>query len=44
MEGLRQKLGLSREECIDANKAKLAKRYASLTYSDQAANERADKA
>jgi len=43
MEGLRQGLGITRDACIEANKAKLAKRYQSLSYSDQAAQERADK-
>lgn len=44
MEGLRQELHITRAMCIEANKAKLAKRYQSLSYSDQAAQERADKA
>ncbi len=43
MEGLRQGLGISREETIDANIAKLGVRYAQ-GYSDKAAQERADKA
>jgi NTP pyrophosphatase (non-canonical NTP hydrolase) len=42
MEGLRQGLGISREETIDANIAKLGVRYAQ-GYSDKAAQERADK-
>lgn len=43
MEGLRQGLGITREECLAANIAKLGKRYEGLTYSDQSAQERADK-
>lgn len=42
MEGLRQELGLSREDILDANIKKLQKRYAD-GYSDKAAHERADK-
>ena len=44
LEGIRQGLGVTREQCIDANIAKLSKRYASLKYSDDAAQQRADKA
>jgi len=43
MEGLRQGLGITREETIDANIAKLSKRYSSGSYSDKHAQERADK-
>ena len=43
MEGLRQSLGIERSETIQANIAKLSKRYESLSYSDQAAQDRADK-
>lgn len=43
MEGLRQGLGITREETIQANIAKLGKRYGEK-YSDKAAQERADKA
>lgn len=43
MEGLRQGLGITREETIDANIAKLSKRYAAGSYTDQAAQQRADK-
>ncbi len=43
MEGVRQELGVTREECLLANKAKLLKRYENLKYSDTAAQERADK-
>lgn len=43
MEGLRQGLGITRDQCIDANIAKLSKRYAGLKYSDDAAQQRADK-
>lgn len=35
--------GLSRGECLSANIIKLSKRYASLSYSDQQAQDRADK-
>jgi NTP pyrophosphatase (non-canonical NTP hydrolase) len=42
LEGLRQELGLSREECLAANVAKLQKRYGDK-YSDSAAQIRADK-
>jgi len=44
MEGLRQNLGITRQETLDANIAKLSVRYAGLNYSDKAAQERADKA
>jgi NTP pyrophosphatase (non-canonical NTP hydrolase) len=43
MEQLRQRLGITREQTIEHNIAKLSKRYASLGYSDAAAQERADK-
>jgi NTP pyrophosphatase (non-canonical NTP hydrolase) len=44
MEGLRQGLGITREETLEANKVKLlGKRYASGSYSDAAAIARADK-
>ena len=43
MEGLRQGLGITRQETIDANVAKLSKRYEGLKYSDQSAQLRADK-
>jgi NTP pyrophosphatase (non-canonical NTP hydrolase) len=44
MEGLRQGLGITREETISANIAKLSIRYAGNTYTDAAAQARADKA
>ncbi len=44
MEGLRQGLGISREETLAGNIAKLSVRYAGLQYSDAAAQARADKA
>lgn len=44
LEGLRQNLGITREETIAANIAKLGKRYEGLRYSDEAAQQRADKA
>ena len=43
MEGLRQGLNITREETLEANIAKLGKRYEGLTYSDTAAQVRADK-
>lgn len=43
MEGLRQGLGITRQETIDANIAKLSKRYEGLQYSDKSAQLRADK-
>lgn len=43
MEGLRQGLGITREEVLTANIAKLSKRYSGGTYTDKAAQERADK-
>ena len=44
MEGLRQGLGISRDEVLTHNIAKLSKRYSSGSYSDKHAQERADKA
>lgn len=43
LEGLRQGLGIDRDETLSANYAKLGKRYDGLKFSDAAANERADK-
>lgn len=43
MEGLRQGLGITRQEVLDHNIDKLSKRYSSGTYSDKHAQERADK-
>lgn len=43
-EGFRQGLDLPREEVLDGNISKLSKRYEGLTYSDTAAQQRADKA
>lgn len=42
MQGLRDALGITREEVLEANIAKLGKRYGE-SYSDKAAQERADK-
>lgn len=42
IEGLRQGLGITREQTLNANMAKLGKRYGER-YSDKAAQERADK-
>lgn len=44
LEGLRQAVGITRGQCLDANIAKLRKRYEDMQYSDQAAQTRADKA
>lgn len=44
LEGLRQGLGITREETIKGNIAKLGARYAGFNYSDSAAITRADKA
>lgn len=43
MEGLRQGLGITREQCLTANIAKLSKRFGAGTYSDAQAQARADK-
>lgn len=43
MEGLRQGLGITRDEVLEANIQKLFKRYSSGKYSDQQAQERVDK-
>lgn len=43
MEGLRQSLGISRQETINHNIAKLSKRYHEGKYSNQQAQDRADK-
>lgn len=44
LEGLRQGLGISREECIQGNIDKLGKRYKNHQYSNEQAIARADKA
>lgn len=43
MEGLRQSLNITRQQTIDANVAKLAVRYESGEYSNEQAQQRADK-
>lgn len=43
-EGFRQGVGITREEALSQNISKLSKRYQSLSYSDTAAQQRADKA
>lgn len=43
MEGLRASMGITREETLKHNLAKLAKRYEGYQYTDQAAQERRDK-
>lgn len=44
MERIRQITGITRQQTIDANIAKLGKRYSSGTYSNEQAQTRADKA
>ncbi len=43
LEGLRAALKITREETIEANITKLSERYKELSYSNEAAQERADK-
>lgn len=43
MEGLRAELGITREQTIESNIAKLGVRYSSGSYSDKQAIQRADK-
>lgn len=43
LESLRSNLGITREMTLQANMGKLVKRYADYKYSDQRAQERADK-
>lgn len=43
MERIRQRLGITREETLDGNIIKLGTRYKDLAYSDQQAQDRADK-
>ena len=43
MEGLRQNVNTTREVTLNMNKEKLSKRYHTLTYTDQHAQERKDK-
>lgn len=43
MEGIRQAYGIGRAQCLRANYDKLAIRYQNHTFSDQAAQDRADK-
>lgn len=44
LQAMRVIAGLSRDDVLNANRAKLAKRYSDLSYSDAAAQARADKA
>ena len=44
LEGIRAALGITREQCLEANIDKLGKRYSSGSYSDAQAQDRADKA
>jgi NTP pyrophosphatase (non-canonical NTP hydrolase) len=44
LEGFRQSVGISRDETIKENMDKLSKRYAKIAYTDEAAQNRADKA
>jgi NTP pyrophosphatase (non-canonical NTP hydrolase) len=43
MEGLRQAIGITREECLASNTQKLALRYPGFVYSDASATNRKDK-
>ena len=43
MEGLRQSIGITRDQTIQANISKLGKRYSEGSYSNQQAQVRADK-
>ena len=43
MEGIRQQLGITRDQCLIANMVKLERRYKERKYSDEAAQLRADK-
>lgn len=43
LEGLRNTCGITREQTIEHNVAKLSKRYSSGSYSNKQAQERADK-
>ncbi len=43
LEHLRTIIGVSREQCLEANMSKLAKRYPNYEYTDVRAKERADK-
>ncbi len=43
MQDLRDKLGISRNETLQANMDKLQKRYPNFQYTDQRAHDRADK-
>lgn len=43
MEGFRNAVRITRQDCLDANIDKLSLRYPNIVYSDHAAKERADK-
>jgi NTP pyrophosphatase (non-canonical NTP hydrolase) len=43
MEGLRTTLGITLEQTLDSNVSKLSVRYKGFNYSDQQAQDRADK-
>jgi NTP pyrophosphatase (non-canonical NTP hydrolase) len=43
LEGIRQNLGITREECLEANITKLQKRYSEGRYTNEQAVVRADK-
>lgn len=43
LEGIRQGLGITRDDCLAANTTKLSKRYEGMRYTDTAAQVRADK-
>lgn len=44
LQGIRARLGITREETLEHNIQKLSKRYEGLKYSDKRAQDRADKA
>jgi len=44
IQGIRMQLRISREECLEHNLQKLARRYIDFNYTNQAAIDRADKA
>lgn len=43
LEGIRQGLSITREDCLEANIEKLRKRYEGFQYTDKKAQDRADK-
>ncbi len=43
MEGIRQELGITREQCLEHNIKKLSVRYENFVYSNESAHLRLDK-